>query len=631
MALSEIEVFDRFLPIKAIRKKEYKPSSLFGREKKKEWKPPVYPDYYDGYALAADYYDQIRPHAEKGYFPEMLFLKRAPHETPEETEYIRANYQQVTLSVFKDYVDTNGRATHRNNWSIQFAENTQYRDELSLEYYLNSLPIYGSLEYFTFKFLPPNKYQDAEGVVVIMPDFIPTEEVNGETIISQTELISPVPRFYHCTKVVHKSDELYIIESSEKSDVLYYEKAEKLGLVYYAFTENVIYRIFQVGKLVDFEFAIEVYWEHNTGILPVKVVGGISTQIDDLQIQMSPFMYAIDTLNDVLIDASMIRGVKAMNVYPFRIMVGDPCDFSIKVDGEEINCAGFGYHVINNNRVTCSNCHGTGLKDRVSPYGTLLVKNGTLGQDGDGIDPTKAMYYAAPSTETPKFIREEIEYGLNKTYDTLHMKRMETGATGGTPKTATEDLSDQKALMASIEANTMQLFDLFRWEIKVMSKQRYGDAVEQPVITEPVRYDLFIESDDLKKISDAMAAGQPTFVIQTLIYNYLQKLYYNDEQSKKLFELISTTDNLMVLSSNEINQRLSKGIIDNWQVILHDSAINLINNLIAQNPDFLTQPVTAQKEQLIAAAKAQAATVPRGGNTALNAAQDRINSIIGQS
>jgi hypothetical protein len=630
MELSELEVFDRFRPILNIEKKEYIPAFRF-KNKDEKWKPPVYPDYYHGYALAADYYDQIRPHAEKGFFPESLFAKRAPNETPSETEYIRENFQQITLSVFKDYVDTNGRATHRNNWSIKFDESSQYKNELSLEYYLNHLPEWGSLEYFNFKFLPPNKYQDAEGVVVIMPQYIPTEDVNGEVIISQTELISPVPRFYHCTSVVHKSEDLYILKSDEKSDVLYYDKPEKMGLVFYAFTENVIYRIYQTGKLIDFEFDIEIFWQHDTGIVPVKTVGGLSTQIDNLTIQMSPFMYAVDTLNDVLIDASMLRGIKAMTCYPFRIMVGDPCDFEIKVDGEPLNCSGFGYHVINNNRVTCPSCHGKGMKDRVSPYGTLLIKREGNVESGDGIDPTKAMYYAAPTAEMPKLIREEIEYGLRKTYDTLHMKRMEIGATGGTQKTATEDLSDQKALMASIEANTRQLFSLFKWEIEVIGKQRYGDAFTAPSITEPVRYDLFIESDDLKKISDSVAAGQPAFVIQTLIYNYLQKLYYNDEQSKKIFELISTTDNLMVLSSDEINQRLSRNIIASWQVVLHDSAINLVNNLIAENPDFLLQSLTDQREQLITAAQAQAATVPQGGSAALNAAQQRINAIVGQS
>ena len=631
MELTEQLVYDAFKPILEIKKKANKPLRYI-QKKDETWKAPEYPDYYDGYALAAQYYDQIRPHAEKGYFPESLYLKRAPNETPDETAYIRENYQQVTLSVFKDFVDTYGRATHQNNYSIKFPENTgQFKEEASLEYYLNHLPDYGSLDYFNFKFLPPLKYQDAEGVVVIMPKYIPTEEVGGEVIISQTELISPVPKFYHCTSVLHKSDELYIIESAEKSEVMYFDKPSKTGLVFYAFTKNVIYRIFQVGKQVDFEFAIAVYWQHDTGILPVRTVGGLSTQIGDLEIQMSPFMFAVDTLNDVLIDASMLRGIKATTCYPYRIMVGDPCDFEVKIEGEPISCAGSGYHIINGNKVTCPSCHGKGMKDRISPYGTLLVKPEGNVEQGDRVDPTKAMTYAYPSAEMPKLIRDEIEYGFRKTYDTLHMKRLDTQAAGGGMKTATEDASDQKALMASIEADTRQKFSLLRWEIEVIGKQRYGNDLQMPTITEPVKYDLFVESDDLKKISEAMAACQPAFVIQTLIYNYLQKLYYNDVESKKVFDLISTTDNLLVLSNDEINQRLSKNIIDRWQVILHDSSINLVNNLIAENPDFLLLPKKEQQQQLIAAAQAQAATVPQGGSSALTAAQERINAIIGQA
>lgn len=591
---------------------------------------PEYPEYWEGYGIAAEWVDQIRPHAQIGYFPERLFAKRAPNEKPEETHYIKENYQQITLDVFKDYVEVNGRATHSNNWNIEYAQDEeQYiSQQLTLQDFIeNKIPIHNSLENFTFQFLPPLKYMDGMGVVVIKPEYLPTEEINGELVISQTQLIDPFPRFFHTTKVIHYSDELAVIEWDEYSDVTVGDITKREGIVYYAFTKDVIYRIYQVGKKEDFEFVSEVFWQHNIGMVAVKRVDGVAVQINETILQMSPFMYSVPTLNDILIDSCMLRGIKAMCTYPYRIMVGDPCDFQTKVDGEIIPCID-GYLNIHGERRICTQCNGKGMKDRVSPYGTLLIKKDGNTERGDGIDPTKAMYYAAPSTETPKFIREEVEHGFTKAYNSLHIQRSESNNnTGAKEVTATEDLGRQKALIASITTNTMQLFDLFEWEVEVIGKMRYAERFKKPKITRPSNLDVFVESDDLKKINDAIKAQQPPFVIQTLIFNYLRKLYYNDLESRLVFDLIVMTDRLLIQSSDDINSGLQRGNVESWEKILHDSAITFINQLRFENPDFLQLDPKIQVEALIKKAKDKAAEAAIVTGAVPTGAQ-RINSIL---
>ena len=71
-----------------------------------------------------------------------------------------------------------------------------------------------------------------------------------------------------------------------------------------------------------------------------------------------------------------------------------------------------------------------------------------------------------------------------------------------------------------------------------------------------------------------------------------------------VFNLISQTDRIMILSNDEIEVGISKGTIDKWEKVLHDSAINFIDQLAQENPRFFEQEFATQKQQLIDLAKA---------------------------
>ncbi len=104
-------------------------------------------------------------------------------------------------------------------------------------------------------------------------------------------------------------------------------------------------------------------------------------------------------------------------------------------------------------------------------------------------------------------------------------------------------------------------------------------------------------------------AKQPPFVIQSIIYKYLQTLYYPDVQGQQIFNLISQADRLLTMTLDEINLKLSKGLVDKWEVVLHDSAINLVNALMMENPAFFEQDFDTQLAQLIERAKNIAASI----------------------
>jgi len=168
---------------------------------------------------------------------------------------------------------------------------------------------------------------------------------------------------------------------------------------------------------------------------------------------------------------------------------------------------------------------------------------------------------------------------------------------------------------------------MYEWCIDMIGLMRYGENYRKPVIKRPVNYDFYLESDYLAQINEAIAAKQPPFVIQSIIYKYLQTLYYPDVQGQQIFNLISQADRLLTMTLDEINLKLSKGLVDKWEVVLHDSAINLVNTLMMENPAFFEQDFDTQLQQLVAKAKeisgAIALTTPSGFN-----AQNLVSNIV---
>ena len=115
--------------------------------------------------------------------------------------------------------------------------------------------------------------------------------------------------------------------------------------------------------------------------------------------------------------------------------------------------------------------------------------------------------------------------------------------------------------------------------------------------------------------------------LQSIIYKYLQTLYYPDVQGQQIFNLISQADRLLTMTLDEINLKLSKGLVDKWEVVLHDSAINLVNTLMMENPAFFEQDFETQLAQLVERAKNIAANIQLTTAAPFNA-QSLVSNIV---
>jgi len=569
-------------------------------------------EYYPGYSIAKEWRDRIIIHSESNGFPEHLFRYRSPNMEMKEFEYIRRNFKRVTLPVFTDYLSTIGRATIDSNWSITFQEDDAdiKESELTLQEYLDEI----ELENYWKEIIPSIKTKDANGIIAIKSNFEylldetgqPIFDDEGEIVFDNTKLPAPYPFYYPCDQVLaFVRDKYTLVLTDERSEVMFGNRKEKTGHVFEYYDRNEIWRIVQVGNKIDYKFEWQLLDRHNWGRVPVMQLLGIPNIIENRIVYQSPFLFATDILDLVLLNSSNLQVSINSCVYPYRVMVGYPCDFENdngRCDDGQLREMGSG-NVIGG----CPSCGGSGLKDRMSPSGTLLLnpKDPKTGESTMGAGQNH-LYYVSPETTTLSFLENKIAGDENKARRIIFLQNSNSNVKGTEGDTALGKAIDEKNKYSFIKGVSEQLFEILEFMIDAIGWQRYGDKYKRPSIVEPVTFDFKTAESYMIELSEAIKNGLPPYVIHLIIYKFVQTYFYSDSQGEQAFKLILATDRIVTLSQEAINTGLSNGTIEKWESILHDSCITFINELLQENLDFFLQEMAIQQEQLESKARLRA-------------------------
>lgn len=563
----------------------------------------VEPVYYQEYPIITDYAERIAVHAEIGKFPEKLFLNRSPNQEEKEFKYVRDNYKQVTLPVFVDYISTISRPFHDPNWSIDYQEDdSSFGEDTFQSYVEKGIKYYGSIESFIKFIVAQRKAVDANGIIAIKPHEIFTKEDGESIIIDPDRLTEPIPVYYASKKIVaYKQDEYAMVILDDKSMVEYGGKNVKMGHKFELYDEQNIWIIEQTGKFIDYTFSTTLYYNHEWNKLPVIKLMGVPQVSENGIIWQSPFLYVTDILDLITLNSSNLQMSINNCVYPYRVMVGDVCEFK---DEDGYVCNDGSIIGKNNHEYKCPSCGGTGLKSRISPLGVLLLKPKNRLEDGDSTFSQKPLEYVSPEVTTLEFLENKIAKDEEKARKILHLQTSNSVVKGTENLTATGMTLDTKALYAFVKTISDQTFSIWEFILDAIGYMRYGDKYKKPNFTYATNFDFVTEEDIITQLKAAVEGGLPPFVIYSIIYRYLQTLYFNDATTAKIFNLIVRADRLMTLSNESIALKMARGTVHDWEEILHTSAINFVNELIDENPKFLEQDIATQKEQLIAKAKA---------------------------
>lgn len=584
-------------------KEQYRDGELRKAIPKGSSKADPWPEFWPGYNQAVRERDELAVHIEYGVFPEHLIRSRSPNQTDAEYEYVKANFKQVTLPHSIDFLNTLARAD--SNWRIE------YRDEGSdLERYLSGgIGELGDYVMWSNALLPKMKILDPMGIICTMPVRIPTVESIGEdgepiVLIDPDTLVDPQPIYFPVDKVWgYEHGVWYCLLTNEKSKVKKGGQVVNEGLVMWLVDDTKCYRVAQYGDAFKLTFEISEYFEHDQGFPPCVFLMGNPLLKEGRVIYQSVYLPSKPAFDTVLLDTTYLMMVKSNSAYPYRVMLGNDCDY-VAPDmgacvGGNLMYAGEdgGQHV----RGKCPKCNGTGIAARLGPNGVLFVHELKRG-DTTSTSVHDAMTFVEPTATTMDFLRREITDQTTEGRRVMHLSS-EAPMVGGEAKTATQSGIDAKATIAFIRPIANQLAAVREFTAECIAIQRYGKEAAEGMfkLIPAASFDLRTEADYLAEIE--RIKGLPPTMRQLALENYIGTRYAGDQSMKEAFEAIILADRLFALDPMEIAAMQAARTAEAWEIALHNDAISLYERL-SQEAAFVSLDKFAKAERLKEAARA---------------------------
>lgn len=610
MTLTEDQILDKARDLAKIK---HDHDQLLMRDKRMVADHPEmrYPEYWSGYRTVCDQYDKILVHSMYGVFPDHLFLCRAPNMEEKEFDYIRKNYKQVTLPVFIDFSNSIYKSFNDGNWNIEIPESFKEGEDNLANYIDREIGIYRSLETWMKNITIPCKLRDAMGVVAVKPNYeYRVSDNNGESepiyIINDSEKPKPVPYYYNCKQVVTPVTEKYtVILLEEKSVVKKNNKKEKCGLIFEFYDDGNIYRVEQYDKWDAFKFDIKSREATGLDYSSVTYLMGNPIIRNESVIYESPFLYSVDNLDLVATTQSYLQATEAKCVFPFRIMVGNECDFTD--NGMKCNDGAL-YTGMKPVGTLCPKCKGSGLKTRVSALGEMMLRPEEVGEGK--IDVDKVLKYVSPDTLTSEFLIKEITRHETNARQILHLGQTEGDKVQGSSNedTASGKWIDQKNHYAFIKPISDQIFYIYEFVINTIAKMRYPNSKDAVVVNYPISFEFNTEEDYINQITYMRDAGLPDAMIYPVIYKFLSSVYHTDQKTIGAFNLLVSSDRLLMQTAEEIELRVASGRVEEWEEYLHSSSTQLISELLREEEALFELPIEEQIRQLHDLAKEKSMT-----------------------
>lgn len=562
-----------------------------------------WPEFWPGYNQAVKERDELAVHIEYGVFPEHLIRARSPNQTDVEFEYVRANFKQVTLPNSIDFLNTLARAD--SNWRLEF------RDEASdLERYLSEgIGELGDYVMWSNALLPKMKILDPMGIICTMPVRIPTIESIGEdgkpvVLIDPDTMVEPQPNYFPVDKVWgYEHGVWYCLLTNERSEVKKGGQWVNEGLVMWIVDDQKCYRAAQYGEAWRLLFEISEYFEHGQGFPPCVFLMGTPTLKEGRVIYQSVYLPAKPAFDTVLLDTTYLSMVKSNSAYPYRVMLGNDCDYVAPDMGR---CVGGQMMYVDEHgktftKGTCSKCNGTGVAARLGPNGVLFVHELKRG-DTAQTSVHDAMTFVEPTATTMDFLRSEITDQTAEGRRIMHLSS-EAPIVGGDAKTATQSGIDAKATIAFIRPIANQLAAVREFTAECIAIQRYGKEAADGMfkLIPAASFDLRTEADYLSEIERIKTL--PPTMRQLALEGYIATRYAGDATMKQAFEAIILADRLFALDTMEIAGMQTARTVEAWEVALHNDAIGIYERL-AQDAAFMALDKFAKADKLKEAARA---------------------------
>lgn len=573
---------------------------------------------WEGFSASIANRRRMLPHMETGTFPAHLFERRAPNQTEGELRWMRDNFRHTTLPVFLDLDNTVGRGLHERNWSISID------DDAARAYVLGGVREWGALFEFVKHALLRPKISDPMAVLAFLPSSIETvTDAEGVERIAPDARLYAEPMIYSSDRVWgYEYDGWYLLRLAECSTITHGTQKKKNGVVCVLIDGENVWRIEQTGRSKDDTFDISLSFSHGVGQAPCIHLMGVPSLSENGLVWTSPFMAVSDLLDEALLEEHQLIASKAKLMFPHAVVVGDPCSFYDRSLGAQ--CIGGSLAWMEGDKQmsrTCPECHGTGHKNRMSPFGELVINTNPNSTAPDGANATNAMAFVSPQTDPSRFVREEIDRYIKEARGIMHLDA-EVPMVSGSAPTATQAGLNAKAREAFVRPICDQMFTIFSFGVQCLGRYLNGPTWDGYTLTKPTSYDLRTDAEYMAMLSEVAASPLPPVFTSMLVAQYMDYRYGGEAHKRSALEALLMADRLIGMSQEAIASDVAAGRIAPWETLIHYSGAAILGTL--ESDDAFRSMDTLQRVAAIKAA-AQASAQQRDGTSS---ALDRLNAAL---
>jgi hypothetical protein len=492
--------------------------------------------------------------------PTELLLASRPNEEPHIFAYRLANYRPITYGSMNRALDSITRVLNRIQYNVIAEENVKLY--LQKKQFASNGTAYDFYSYFE-KIVLKRGIEDPNGFVA----WIPT----GEGIQDNSKLIEPKPIIFQSSQVYDINEEVVSFISDEKFESYDDQGNKHFGSVYYVFTKNEFYKLYEISKDKRRKMQVELVYQHNIGEIPVIILGGDMNAKGFYESFFAPYNAfgdeAINTFSDW-------QAIKVTSGFPYTEEFYEEC---------EIVKPNLSSDPISNTEQKYSKKMGFEKFPR-TPFNSIIRKIPSNNKSdaeisGERILPVDvpSKRFISPDIEILKYSGESWQLLIEMAEDALHLNLGNNS--NQTEQAKAMDKEEHFAMIDKIANNYFNhlVFNSIKFVDCYLNLKSF-DTSSVAIIT-PTAFRIKTEKDMTDELVALKANKVPDVFLSEATNELAMKRFSGNPLSKKIFEVISTIDPLFTKDIAEKTQLLLNGIIDKKMFIRSTMAFSLLNSI----------------------------------------------------
>lgn len=552
---------------------------------------------YQNVQVCKDLAEKLQVHAN-GSMPKKLISERRPNESDKIKEYREKIYVPITKRTISKVFSSLEKIRRSQDWNIQYDAGKFPKgiaDGETLEQYCEfHYPQFTSITNWAFSVLLRKYLIDANGIVAVVPEKIPT---------STTEYIRPVAMFFDSDQIVYYVEDECVVLKSRDTSTYYTHNGRRVnngGAIYYVLTKNQFARYEQISSK---DFSEEMIYNHEIGMLPAFKVGGLyHSRRNNDTIYESRIAGMIPSLDEAAREYSDLQAEILQHIHSEKyVFANTDCPVCHGTGNEYIieKNEETGEEVIKGTQV-CHHCHGRGSVSNVSPYGEYVINAAKFGEQQL---PTPPIGYVTKSTDIAKFEDEHVRQHI---YDALAAINMEFLAETPLSQSGVAKAYDKDELNNFVNAIAEDVVRILDNVYMFINEYRYNVIVPNPdarkemlpKINVPTKYDILNTSVLMQELKNARDAQAHPMILRELEIDYAKKQFNTDPEIAHQIETTFDLDPLFGMSDDSKMTQKQNGGITELDYIISCNIVAFVRRAVRENDDFYSLEYTKQMDVL---------------------------------